>query len=851
MNCNATRTLLVSPGHLRVRNTCSARAHTSGKNILSANMSRKLALWSGLLMLLLSCLALPASAQLARVGPVGPSGYPNWYQDRTGLTMEFCQNLSQAELNGGWCRLLPPVPPTAPEVFPGNFADEHFYWAADSGARRVPIVGSTQTAVVQLIAGLEGAFATGPVINGDQMVFARVRIKIVPVPFDGTYTVYTPFGKYVFEDQLANQPRGIFFTEDIGLTPGDFTGALNGHIGPFLLPSATPGGAEMPALTAANPAPDTDPAHFGGAFAATPYPGTGRSYIADPARVGPITGSLLPPYVLPDGTARNPNIFRVEGPNGFVFESTDFSLSGRVFEGAIAGRVEVQRASYARTSSSRKVDVYATAFPNAQGRMPAGQVPATISTHLSYFDAACTPTLDAAGNPGAPYSAPGGGTATQMVASGNNYFGQSQPAAIAQEVCIQANAVSASGQTTSTFIPTLLGDQVTITEALYDPATQSLSVKATSGDQLVAQNLVVEGLGAIVPGSGQLIVSPLFAPPAKVRVISSGSGLNELQVDTGAVSGGGPTLPVASNDSSSTLEETAVTINVLANDSNVGGGAVSVVSQPLLGTAVVNADGTITYTPKLNANGTDSFGYVVSVGAQISNEAGVTITIAPVNDPPVAVNDAGAGQRGVSNSLNVLANDTDPDGAADLASAVIVAGNANLGITAGTVFPGGVVTFTPPAATAAGTYTFTYRAIDQSGVASAAPATVTITLAAAETITPVRARYTQKAARWVITGTSTPIAGQTMTITYDAGTVATYKVNGACTGNAAGALVGTAVVDATGTWTFDQILTNTAGILNPSNSLNNSSGFWCVPPKTVRIKSSLSGISGTLAIELK
>ncbi len=802
-------------------------------------------------MLLLSCLALPASAQLARVGPVGPSGYPNWYQDRTGLTMEFCQNLSQAELSGGWCRLLPPDPPTAPEVFPGNFADEHFYWAADSGTRRVPIVGSTQTAVVQLIAGLEGAFATGPVINGDQMVFARVRIKIVPVPFDGTYTVYTPFGKYVFEDQLANHPRGIFFTEDIGLTPGDFTGALNGHIGPFLLPSATPGGAEMPALTAANPAPDTDPAHFGGAFAATPYPGTGRSYIADPARVGPITGSPLSPYVLPDGTARNPSSSAWKGRTALCLSRLISACQAAFLKGPSPDVLKCSAPAMPELQAAGRLMFMPPPSPTLKDACRPGryrqQSPLTYPILMQ-------PALRLwmlLAIPGAPYSAPGGGTATQMLASGNNYFGQSQPAAIAQEVCIQANAVSASGQTTSTFIPTLLGDQVTITEALYDPATQSLSVKATSGDQLVAQNLVVEGLGTIVPGSGQLIVSPLFAPPAKVRVISSGSGLNELQVDTGAVSGGGPTLPVASNDSSSTLEETAVTINVLANDSNVGGGAVSVVSQPLLGTAVVNADGTITYTPKLNANGTDSFGYVVSVGEQISNEAGVTITIAPVNDPPVAVNDAGAGQRGVSNSLNVLANDTDPDGAADLASAVIVAGNANLGITAGTVFPGGVVTFTPPAATAAGTYTFTYRAIDQSGVASAAPATVTITLAAAETITPVRARYTQKAARWVITGTSTPIAGQTMTITYDAGTVATYKVNGACTGNAAGALVGTAVVDATGTWTFDQILTNTAGILNPSNSLNNSSGFWCVPPKTVRIKSSLSGISGTLAIELK
>ncbi|MBZ5530281.1 MAG: cadherin-like domain-containing protein [Acidobacteriia bacterium] len=791
-------------------------------------------------------------AQLKRVGPVSASnGFPQWYQDNSGLTMEFCQNLSQAELNGGWCRLLPPVPPTAPEVFPTNFADEHFYWGLNAGALRAPIAGSTQTVVVSLVAGLEGAFATGPVISGNQIVFARVRIKIKPIPYDGTYTVYTPFGKFVFENQLASDPRGLFFTEDVGLTPGDFTLALNGRIGPFLLPSANPGGAEMPALTAANPTPDSDPAHFGGAFVPTPYPGTGKSYIADPKRLGPITGSPIANYLLPDGTTRNANIFRIEGPNGFVYETTDFSLSGRVFEGAIAGRMQVDRASYARSASGNKVDVYATAFPNVQGRLPAGQQPAPITTHLSFFDVPCSATLDAAGNPGPPFSAPAGATPTQMLANGSNYYGQSQPAAIAQEVCVQANAVDAGGQTVSTFIPTLLGDQVFITEALYDPASQSLSVKANSSDQVIAQTLVVEGLGNIDSASGQLLVSPLLAPPAKIRVISSGSGLNEFQVNTGAVAGGGPILPIAVNDGAATSEDTAVTINVLGNDTNAAGGTVSLVSLPALGTAVVNPDGSILYTPNLNANGTDSFSYHVIVGAQVSNEASVTITIAPVNDPPVAVNDAGSALRGVPNSINVLANDTDPDGFADLARAVIVTGNANLGITAGTSFAGGVVTFTPPATAVGGVYTFTYNAVDQSGVASATPATVTITLTSAESITPAKGIYTTKTGRWTVSGTASPSAGQTMRIAYDPGTVATYKVNGACTGNAAGAVLANVTVDATGTWTYDQILASTAGVLNPSNTSGNSAGFWCVAPKTLRITSALSGASATIAISLK
>ena len=51
-----------------------------------------------------------------------------------------------------------------------------------------------------------------------------------------------------------------------------------------------------------------------------------------------------------------------------------------------------------------------------------------------------------------------------------------------------------------------------------------------------------------------------------------------------------------------------------------------------------NADGTFTYTPNANFNGTDSFTYRVTDGAT-SDTATVTITVAAVNDAPTAAND--------------------------------------------------------------------------------------------------------------------------------------------------------------------------------------------------------------------
>jgi Big-like domain-containing protein len=296
----------------------------------------------------------------------------------------------------------------------------------------------------------------------------------------------------------------------------------------------------------------------------------------------------------------------------------------------------------------------------------------------------------------------------------------------------------------------------------------------------------------------------------------------------------------------------------LANDSyNNGpipaGATITITAAPRLGTAVINADGTITYTPNPNVNGSDAIGYTVTVNGQVSNAATISITITAVPDVPVAFNDSTGALRGVQNRVNVFANDTDPDGATVLAtgSAVIVTGNANLGVTAGTSFVGGVITFTPPATTPAGLYTFTYQAVVNGLVSNTA--TVTVTVSTTEAIIPASAIYTQSKGRWTVKGTDSPADGQTLTITYDLTTPPTFKVNGVCTAMTAATnpVLGTATVDATGAWLLDFILSNTAGVMNPSNTLGNSTGFWCSSPKNVHITSSLSPTTVNFAISLK
>src|SRR6185369_11816984 len=98
--------------------------------------------------------------------------------------------------------------------------------------------------------------------------------------------------------------------------------------------------------------------------------------------------------------------------------------------------------------------------------------------------------------------------------------------------------------------------------------------------------------------------------------------------------------PVANADSYTTNEDTPLVVaasGVLANDTDpdTGDTLTAVINASVThGTLTLNANGSFTYTPAANYNGADSFTYHANDGALDSPPATVTITIAPVNDPP-------------------------------------------------------------------------------------------------------------------------------------------------------------------------------------------------------------------------
>ncbi|WP_307761673.1 retention module-containing protein [uncultured Pseudomonas sp.] len=94
--------------------------------------------------------------------------------------------------------------------------------------------------------------------------------------------------------------------------------------------------------------------------------------------------------------------------------------------------------------------------------------------------------------------------------------------------------------------------------------------------------------------------------------------------------------PVAKPDSASTQEDKPVTLNVLANDSDVDGDALSVTSASASnGSVTINADGTLTYTPKANFSGSDSITYTISDGHGGTASSTVALSVTPVADVPL------------------------------------------------------------------------------------------------------------------------------------------------------------------------------------------------------------------------
>ena len=205
------------------------------------------------------------------------------------------------------------------------------------------------------------------------------------------------------------------------------------------------------------------------------------------------------------------------------------------------------------------------------------------------------------------------------------------------------------------------------TIAATDIDGDALSYAITAGND--------DGAFAIDPQSGEVTVADgslldheTQASRSLTIEVSDGNGgtdAAELVVNIADVN----ESPVSAADSFAGTEDQAIAGNVLTNDTDVDGDALSVVAETIEtangGTVEIAADGSFTYTPAENFHGEDSFSYTLSDGS-LTDSGTVTLAVAPDNDGPVVgAVDLGATDEDTAVTFSaeqLLANASDVDG---------------------------------------------------------------------------------------------------------------------------------------------------------------------------------------------
>ena len=196
------------------------------------------------------------------------------------------------------------------------------------------------------------------------------------------------------------------------------------------------------------------------------------------------------------------------------------------------------------------------------------------------------------------------------------------------------------------------------------------------------------------------------------RIPYSDYGSMGMYFIAGQATAGEPNAtPVAGDDAATTAEDTAVTIDVLANDTDPDGDTLSILSvtTPDSGNASISGS-QIVYTPDADVFGTDAFTYTVGDGRGGLATAAVTVSVEGRNDAPAALDDTATTDIETAVTIDALANDYDPDGDPLMIDAVGTPGNGSAQLE------GGQIVYTP-GAQFTGDDTFTYQVTD--GVANA------------------------------------------------------------------------------------------------------------------------------------
>ena len=284
-----------------------------------------------------------------------------------------------------------------------------------------------------------------------------------------------------------------------------------------------------------------------------------------------------------------------------------------------------------------------------------------------------------------------------------------------------------------------------LTSSVEEDGTVTIDVLVSASDPEGNPLTLVSGSdptgGTVAVEDRQLVFTPApdFEGEAVLTFLVRDDAGNEVEGSVLVSVAGTPDDPVAEDDTFSVAEDDSVSGSVLADngngaDTDADGDALSVslVDDVENGMLVLGADGTFDYTPTADFNGTDRFIYEVSDGNGGTNTATVSITVAPVDDDPVAGEDGGDGfstdEDTAFTTASVLGNDTDVDGDPLSVSALDTTGTLGLVTDNGDgtfdYDPNGA--FESLGAGDSATDSFSYTVSDGNGGTDSATVTVTV-----------------------------------------------------------------------------------------------------------------------------
>jgi outer membrane protein OmpA-like peptidoglycan-associated protein len=230
--------------------------------------------------------------------------------------------------------------------------------------------------------------------------------------------------------------------------------------------------------------------------------------------------------------------------------------------------------------------------------------------------------------------------------------------------------------------------------------------------------------GSITAVNGKLQYTPktdfVGVDTFKYDVTDSTGELIHVTV-TVTVIGNTPITLVASNDEGTVEQGNKLSIDALNNDNPKTGVTLELVSAPQYGTVSIQ-DNHFVYTAAKDYTGDVSFTYVTVSGTNRSQPATVTVHItAPVNHAPIANDDPAATPQDTAVTIDVLANDSDPD-----QDSISLKSFQTASVKGGTIEKvNGKLVYTP-AKGFYGTDTFTYIIVDAKGLEATATARITV-----------------------------------------------------------------------------------------------------------------------------